>query len=49
MVRAKPIPGYVYESSEEGTNTPITNGDEVKLGTFSTYTSCVNKNTFCLT
>ena len=31
MVRARPIPGYVYESSEEGTNTPIANGDEVML------------------
>ena len=29
MVRARPIPGYVYESGEDGINTPITNGEEV--------------------
>ena len=37
MVRARPIPGYVYESSEEGTNTPITNGDEVILWLSKSY------------
>ena len=31
MVRAKPIPGFVYESSEDGANTPLINGEEVSL------------------
>ena len=33
MVRAKPIPGYVYDSSEDGTITPVTNGEEVMIRT----------------
>jgi hypothetical protein len=35
MVRAKPIPGFVYESTDDSVATPIPNGEEVDTKTFA--------------